>query len=281
VLLPGHWPKSYLEQQAQPFLDGHSVPIFSLEKVMHTNHPPATVNPMPTPLLLIPGLMCDHSVWSPLLALLPKDLPTHTADHSDSNSLTDMAQRLLNKAPPLFDMAGHSMGGRVALEVFRLAPERVRRIALMNTGYLPLAAGEAGEKERAGRMQLLAIAHTQGVRTMAAQWVQHMVAPARLHDDVLINAIIDMFERKSATVFERQQHALLNRPDASDVLKRIHVPCLVMTGEHDGWANVAQHQAMADELPLKTEVTVIANAGHMLSMEEPVAVAQALLNWLN
>jgi pimeloyl-ACP methyl ester carboxylesterase len=234
-----------------------------------------------TPLILIPGLMCDHSVWSPLLPLLPNELKTHIADHGDSDSLVDMAHRLLKTAPPLFDMAGHSMGGRVALEVYRLAPARVRRIALMNTGYLPLAHGEAGEKERAGRMQLLAIAQAQGVRDMAAQWVRNMVAPARLQDTALIQQIIDMFERKTAAVFERQQHALLNRLDASDVLQRMHIPCMVMTGEHDGWADVAQHRAMADLLPAETGVCVVANAGHMLTMEEPAAVAQLFLNWLN
>ena len=173
------------------------------------------------------------------------------------------------------------MGGRVALEVYRLAPERVRRIALMNTGYLPLAAGEAGEKERAGRMHLLNLAQTQGVRAMAAQWVGNMVAPARLQDTALIHRILDMFERKSATVFERQLHALLTRPNASDVLENIRIPCLVMTGEHDGWADEAQHRAMADLLLSKTGVTVIPQAGHMLTMEEPAAVAQVFLNWLS
>jgi pimeloyl-ACP methyl ester carboxylesterase len=107
-----------------------------------------------------------------------------------------------------------------------------------------------------------------------------MVAPARLQDTALIRQIIDMFERKTAAVFECQQHALLTRLDASDVLQRIHIPCMVMTGEHDGWADVAQHSAMADLLPAKTEVCVVANAGHMLTMEEPAAVAQAFLNWL-
>jgi pimeloyl-ACP methyl ester carboxylesterase len=90
-----------------------------------------------------------------------------------------------------------------------------------------------------------------------------------------------MFERKSATVFERQLHALLTRPDASNVLANIRIPCLVMTGEHDAWADVAQHRAMADLLPAKTQVCVVANAGHMLTMEEPAAVAQLFRNWLN
>ena len=229
---------------------------------------------MPTPLILIPGLMCDHSVWSPLLPFLNQEINTHIADHGDSDSLTDMAQRILNTTPLLFDMAGHSMGGRVALEVYRLAPERVRRIALMNTGYLPLATGEAGEKERAGRMQLLAIAQSQSVRAMATQWVRNMVTPARLQDEVLIKQITDMFERKTAAVFESQLHALLNRLDASDVLQRIHIPCMVMTGEHDGWANVAQHRAMAALVPLQPAVCVIPNAGHMLTMEEPATQAK-------
>jgi pimeloyl-ACP methyl ester carboxylesterase len=235
---------------------------------------------MATPLILIPGLMCDHSVWSPLLPLLPHQ-QVRIADHGDCDSLIDMAQCILKSAPPLFDLAGHSMGGRVAIEVYRLAPERVRRIALMNTGYLPLADGEAGLKERAGRMHLLHVAHTQGVRAMAEQWLQHMVAPARLQDDALIKAITDMFERKSAAVFERQQHALLNRLDASDVLERINIPCMVMTGEHDTWADAAQHRAMASLLPASPQVRVIPNAGHMLTMEQPAAVAQVFLNWLN
>lgn len=110
-----------------------------------------------TPLLLIPGLMCDHSVWSPLLPFLNKELKTHTTDHGDSNSLVDMANRLLKTAPPLFDI----------------------------------------------------------------------------------------------------------------------------TGEHDSWADVAQHRTMADLLPAKTEVCVVANAGHMLTMEQPAAVAQLFRNWLN
>ena len=219
-----------------------------------------TIPLAPAPLILIPGLMCDHG---------------------DSDSLSDMAQRILHKAPLLFDLAGHGMGGRVALEVYRLAPARVRRMALMNTGYLPLAVGEAGDKERAGRMQLLALAQIQGMRAMAAQWVRNMVAPARLHDPASINRILDMFERKPAAVFERQIHALLTRPDASDVLTAIHIPCMVMTGEHDGWADVAQHRAMAALLPSPPVVCVIQGAGHMLTMEEPAAVAQVFLNWLS
>jgi pimeloyl-ACP methyl ester carboxylesterase len=235
---------------------------------------------MPTPLILIPGLMCDHSVWSPLLPLLAHQ-QIQIADHGDSDSLVEMARRLLNNAPPSFDVAGHSMGGRVALEVYRLAPERVRRIALMGTGYLPLPHGDAGETERAGRMALLSLAQTHGVRAMASQWAKQMVAPARLHDTPFIDGILTMFERKPVEVFERQIHALLTRPSASDVLRELRIPCLVMTGEHDGWANVAQHRAMAALIPSHPEACVIAQAGHMLTMEEPASVAQVFLNWLN
>jgi pimeloyl-ACP methyl ester carboxylesterase len=232
------------------------------------------------PLVLIPGLMCDHRVWSPVLPVLGSERETLIADHGNCDSLISMAQLVLDTAPPRFDMAGHSMGGRVALEVYRLAPERVRRIALMNTGYLPLAPGATGETERAGRMQLLALAQTEGVRAMAAQWVRNMVAPERLADVALIQQILDMFESKTAAVFERQIHALLTRPHASDVLSDLQVPCLIMTGEHDGWANVAQHRAMAALMPTPAPVSVIAQAGHMLTMEQPESVAQVMLKWL-
>jgi pimeloyl-ACP methyl ester carboxylesterase len=110
---------------------------------------------MPAPLLLIPCLVCDHSVWSPLLPFLNKELKTHTTDHGGSDSL--------------IDMAGHSMGGRVALEVYRLAPERVGRIALMNTGYSPLVDGEAGLKERAGHM--LTMEQPEAVAQVFLNWL--------------------------------------------------------------------------------------------------------------
>ncbi len=232
------------------------------------------------PLLLVPGLMCDQAVWQPLLPTLQSLCTCTVADHGQADSLTAMAEQLLSTAPPRFALAGHSMGARVALEVLRLAPQRVSRVALLDTGYLARAPGAAGEDEEHKRMALLHIAQIQGVRTMATQWVQGMVHPARLQDDRLIEDILSMFERKTANTFARQIQALLGRPDASNVLAAIAVPAMVLCGRQDSWAPVAQHAAIQALIPA-SEFVVIEEAGHMAPMERPDAVAAAMVAWLH
>ncbi len=231
------------------------------------------------PLLLVPGLMCDAAVWQPLLPSLQAGRECRVIDHGLADSLTQMAWQLLDAAPERFALAGHSMGARVALEVLRVAPERISRVALLDTGYLARAAGAAGEQEAHKRQALLDVARSQGVRAMAAQWVQGMVHPERLQDAELLDAIVMMFERKSVDVFESQIRALLQRPDASDVLRAIRVPTLVLCGRQDGWAPVSQHAAMHALIP-GAAFEVIEDAGHMAPMERPQAVAGALLRWL-
>ena len=172
------------------------------------------------------------------------------------------------------------MGGRVALEVMRLAPERVQALALLGTGYRPKEAGAAGEKEIQTRQALLDLAQRDGVRAMAQAWVQNMVAPARLSDAPLLEAVVQMFERQSADIFGRQIRALLARPDASAVLQQVRVPTLVMAGEWDSWASTLQHQAMAELIPARPAVQVVPGSGHMMMMEKPEAVASNFIRWL-
>ncbi len=231
------------------------------------------------PLLLVPGLMCDHTVWEPLLPTLNAGRVCTVVDHGMADSLPRMAQQLLDTAPDRFAIAGHSMGARVALEVLRQAPGRVTRVALLDTGYQARASGATGEEEARKRHALLALARERGVRAMATAWVQGMVHPARLGDAPLIEAILAMFERKSADVFACQIHALLERPDASDVLASLQVPTLILCGRQDGWAPVAQHEAMQRLAP-GSVLHVVEDAGHMAPMERPEAVTGALVHWL-
>ncbi len=230
------------------------------------------------PLVLVPGLMCDAAVWEPLFPHWPQDLECHVVDPGARDSLTVMAQRLLEQAPPRFALAGHSMGGRVALEVMRLAPTRVAGLALLDTGYLPLPKGAAGAQEIAKRHALLQIARERGVRAMAAQWVQGMVQPARLPDTALIESILKMFERRTAETFAAQLQALIRRPDASDVLPTVRVPTLIACGRDDTWSPVSQHEAMQRLMPRAT-LRVIEDAGHMVQMERPQETAAILQAW--
>lgn len=233
---------------------------------------------MPTTLMLLPGLNCDAAVWAPQVAAL-KEAHCVIATWGLRDSLTAMAEQVLAEAPTeRFSMAGHSMGGRVALEVFRLAPQRVERLALLSTGTHPLAAGEAGEKERAGRMALLQIARTQGMRAMGQQWARGMVHRDRL-DTPVFDQVLDMLARGSAEQYAAQINALLTRPDAGPLLPTIACPTLVLTGREDAWSGPAQHEAMAAAIPNAT-LAIIEHCGHMCTLEQPQAVNEALAAWL-
>jgi len=239
-----------------------------------------TVTTASDPLLLVPGLMCDRAVWQPVIPTLAAERVCTVVDHGSADSLVTMARQLLDVAAPRFALAGHSMGGRVALEVLRLAPERVSRLALLDTGYRPRPPGPAGDDEARKRFALLQLAREQGVRAMALEWVQGMVHPDRLADGELLERIVLMFERHSAQTFEHQIAALLARPDASDVLARLTVPTLVLCGRQDTWAPPAQHQALQALAP-GSVLEVVDACGHMAPMEQPAAVACAMQSWLS
>lgn len=198
--------------------------------------------------------------------------PTH-------DSILAMAEAVLRWAPPTFALAGHSMGGRVAFQVLRLAPERVTKIAVFNTGADARLPGEAGETEEQGRRRLLEIARSQGMRPMAVEWLKGMLPAYRQTDTPLVEEILAMFERKSPDLFEIQMLALLGRPDAAHFLRTIHCPALVLTGFDDAWSPPARHLAMAQSLP-HSELVVIPRCGHMSTMERPEEVTAAMREWL-
>lgn len=231
-------------------------------------------------LMLLPGLMCDRTVWEPQIQAFGNDWNCLVPDYEFADSLGAMADHVLATGPETFAMAGHSMGGRVALEVMRRAPERVARLALLDTGYKALAEGEAGRKEINGRMRLVEMAREEGMRVMGSEWLQGMVHPDRLNDEALCGAILDMIASKTPVLFERQINALIHRPDGVDVLDRIQCPTAFICGEQDGWSPLERHYEMAERVPGST-VIPIENSGHMSTMERPAAMNQALRRWLS
>jgi pimeloyl-ACP methyl ester carboxylesterase len=231
-----------------------------------------------TPVVLLPGLVCDAAVWTHASAAFSGRASITIPDYDWLDSLGAMAEKVLRDAPPRFAVAGHSMGGRVALEVLRRAPERVAAMALLDTGAQPLAPGAAGQREADGRHELLQIARQQGMAAMATRWVQGMVWPPRLGESALINGVIDMFARSTAEVFAAQIRALLARPDAVGLLPGIRCPALVLCGEEDSWAPAARHREMAAQIPGAT-LELIPECGHMCTLERPEAVTRALLTW--
>jgi pimeloyl-ACP methyl ester carboxylesterase len=230
-------------------------------------------------LLLFPGLLCDRAVWQPQIDALSSRFDCIVPNYASLTSLTAMAEHVLATAPSeTFAMAGHSMGGRVAFEVMRLAPQRVERVALLDTSYPSLPEGNEGELERSRRMALLQIARSQGMRVMGEAWASGMVHPTRLNTP-LFDSILDMIERNTPDMFAAQIHALLTRPDATPVLAEIRCPTLVLCGRDDVWSPLERHEEMHAAIA-GSSLVVIEQCGHMSTMERADVVSQAFADWL-
>lgn len=230
-------------------------------------------------LLLLPGVLCDAAAWAGQREGLARAAACRVLHYGALDSIEAMAQHVLSTAPvQRFSLAGHSMGGRVALEVMRRAPERVERLALLDTGCHPLPGGAAGQSERVGRQALLSLARTEGMRAMGRAWARGMVHTSRLGTP-LFEEILDMIERSTPDTFEAQIRALLNRPDAGALLPRIACPTLLLCGRDDHWSPLARHEQMLAAIP-GAELVVIEDSGHMTTMEQPRSVTEALAAWL-
>lgn len=230
-------------------------------------------------LVFIPGLVCDEAVFADQIRALSDLGQCSIADHDNLDSIPAMAQAVLRAVPERFVLIGHSMGGRVALEVLRSAPRRVAGIALLDTGYQARPAGEAGEREAAERMDLLGLARRSGMRVMGQKWLRGMVHPQRLSDSHLVESILAMIERKTPDIFAAQIRALLARPEAGPLLSSIDCPALLLCGREDSWSPLSRHEQMA-KMILGSTLAVIENSGHMSSMERPREVSAALRNWI-
>ena len=234
--------------------------------------------PRPPHLLFLPGLACDADVWQDQARALSKLTTVSVADYGASDSITKMAEVALSGVPESIAIAGHSMGGRVAFEIVRTAPERVAGLALLDTAYRSFAGGEAGEREMAKRNALLEVARTKGMRAMAGFWMPGIIHPDRLSDAALTAAIVEMMGRKTYEIFAAQIKALVNRPDATPVLAGIKCPTLVLCGREDTWSPLAQHREIEAAVQ-GADLAVIENCGHMAPMERPAEVTAALATW--
>lgn len=226
------------------------------------------------PLYLLPGLMCDARIWAPQFSALAAYRPVAVDGYGDARSLVAMASRVLASAPDRISLAGHSMGGRVALEVFRLAPDRVERLALVDTGVHPVAEGE-----RKKRMALLELGRREGMEALVDAWLLPMLHADRRRDSAFVAPLRDMSVSAGIERYENQMTALLDRPDARPLLGEIRCPTLVGVGSDDAWAPVHQHRAMAAGIA-GAKLVIFEHAGHMTPVEAPEQVTAALRDWL-
>lgn len=224
------------------------------------------------PLVLIPGLACDAALWEAQVSGL-WDLAAFTiGDTLRDDSIAVMASRILASAPERFAVAGLSMGGYVALEIWRQAPGRVTRLALLDTN-----ARADNRHTSAMRRGTIAAAEQRGYEAVAREGLTRLVrpeAPADLRERVVAMALRTGFE-----VYARQQNAIITRADSRDDLTGIKVPTLVLVGEQDALTPPALSEEMATAIP-GAVLERIADSGHLSAMEQPTAVTAAMRRWL-
>jgi len=224
-------------------------------------------------LVMLPGLICDASIYAPQSAAFSDSLAVEGYGLCDS--LLGMADIVLEQAPERFALFGHSMGGRIALEVYRKAPERGTHLALVSTGIHPVGANEP-----ANRAALQQVGHDNGFEALVDEWLPPMVADANRTNPAIYDPLKAMCMRASQEQFDAQIKALLSRPEVESLLPQISCPTLVMTGSEDGWAPPAQHEGIAAAIP-DSQLVIVEGAGHMIQFEAPKAVNAAIADWLS
>ena len=230
---------------------------------------------MPDPLVLLPGLLCDERLFAPQLPALTAETDVTVADLTRDGTIAAMAERVLAGAPPRFALAGLSMGGYVALEILRRAPERVAKLALLDTQAR--ADTEEARSRRRGLMQLAEKGEFKGVSLRLMPFFIHR---DRLGDRELTGTVQAMAESVGREGFLRQQAAIMARPDSRPDLPAIACPTLVLAGREDAVTPPERQHEMATAIPDATLV-LLPRCGHMAPLERPGAVARQLLLWLS
>lgn len=226
------------------------------------------------PLLLLPGLLCDHILWAHQIESLNDLAEISVADLTRDDDIRQMAARVLRESPEKFALAGLSMGGYVAQEILRQAPDRVTRLALIDTSAL--ADSDEQRERRTNFIKQTQEGHFRGVTKRLLPLLIH---EDRLTDEELTGKVMTMAENVGKDAFIRQQHAIMSRQDGFDVLARVSCPSVVICGRQDGLTPVGQHEAIADAIP-DSALVVIEDCGHLAPLEQPHAVSAALRYWL-
>ncbi len=226
------------------------------------------------PILLVPGLAGSPRIYGPVVPAMWRFGPVTVANHIRDDSIGAIAARILAEAPPRFALAGHSMGGYIAFEIMRQAPERVERLALINTQARP-DTPEATARRRGQ----IARAQAGEYHAVLDDLFPGFVHPSRRDDAVLHQLVRDMGDDIGADAFVRQQTAIIGRADSRPTLAVVSCPVLVLTGDADNTIPNALSAEMADGIPA-AKLTVLAHCGHFPQVEQPQAAADALVEWL-
>lgn len=225
-------------------------------------------------LVLLPGLLCDDRLWKPQAEALSDIADVVIADMTRDETMSGMAARALADAPESFALAGLSMGGYVAFEIMRAAPERVIRLALLDTG-----ARADTREQTTRRKDLIGLAARGEFKAVSPRLLPLFVHESRLSDAPLIEDITEMADSVGKDAFLRQQKAIMGRPDSRPGLSAIACPTLVLCGRQDALTPPELSEEIAGLIP-GADLVQVDDCGHLATMERPAAVNAALRAWM-
>ncbi len=228
-----------------------------------------------TPLVLIPGMMCDARLFAPQIATLSAGRTIQVATITEADSISQLARQVLTDAPPRFALAGLSMGGIVAMEILRQAPERLERVALLDTNH----RAEAPDRQALRGPQVERVFQGALRQVLIEEMKPLYLGPEKRGDEAILGCALDMAVALGPAVFARQSEALRTRPDQTETLRAAEVQALVLCGEHDLLCPVERHQEMAALMP-RARLEIVAGAGHLSTLERPAETTAALNEWL-
>jgi pimeloyl-ACP methyl ester carboxylesterase len=226
------------------------------------------------PLVFVPGLLCDAALWAHQIQHMEDIAACHVGDTRSDDTIAGMAETILRSAPARFALAGLSMGGYVCFEIMRRAPERVLRLALLDTAATPDT-----EERRQRRLELIQLAEIGEFKGVAPRLLPQFIHPDRLQDGTLTDRIMAMTQRVGRDAFLRQQHAIMGRVDSRPHLAQIRVATLVLCGRQDVMTPLERHVEIADAIP-RGRLATVEDSGHLTTMERPQAVTALLRDWL-
>jgi pimeloyl-ACP methyl ester carboxylesterase len=226
------------------------------------------------PILLVPGLGGSPRIFAPQIPALWRHGPVTVANHIRDDSIGAIAQRILAEAPPRFALAGHSMGGYIAFEIMRQAPDRVAKLALICTQARP-DSEEAIER----RTKQIASIAAGGFHDVIASLYPLYVHPRRRDDAELRHRIFEMMDDVGPEAFMRQLNAIIGRADSRATLANITCPTLVLSADQDGALPKELSIEIADGIP-GAKLVILADCGHHPQFEQPSATIEALEDWL-
>lgn len=229
---------------------------------------------MAEPLILLPGMMCDARVWATQLTVLSYERPVTIAPVCAGERIEEIASELLSSLPSKFALCGHGMGGAIALEMCRRAPERVQRLALVGTNPLSDTPQEAADREprmigaKAGRFD---------------DMLQREIMPRQIaygpRREAAWEALHEMAQSLGPEIYARQERAMQRRRDQQGTLSRITQPTLILAGSEDQVVPLKRQEFLAELAPY-AKLSVLQGVGHLPMLEDPEGTTEAIFEWM-